>query len=277
MKTITAMQKESYCTEGYLVVKSQRVQDFKNILKRDLRSMVLKIIKNHSEYAPFFHKLNKESFAEIFDWCIQNERENAITRIFYELFPVNSSMLSLINDPFFVEISESLGISYPIPSTLPIVRIDRPNEAKFLTPAHQDYWFSMLSDNSLSYWFPVFSLTEAMGYLQVVPKSHKQGLLPFKKWTNENPFCLSDEIASSDYISVALQDDEVLVFSQLLVHKSAANLSQTARLTVQIRHNDLDTLKEQTSSFTPKQSLYTANAQKDWLEKSLETMGRSSN
>ena len=74
MKTITAMQKESYCTEGYLVVKSQRVQDFKNILKRDLRSMVLKIIKNHSEYAPFFHKLNKESFAEIFDWCIQNER-----------------------------------------------------------------------------------------------------------------------------------------------------------------------------------------------------------
>jgi len=270
MKTITAMQKERYCKEGYLVLKSEQVRDLKNILRRDLRSMALRIIKNHPEYAPFFNKLHKKGFAQIFDWCIRNERENAITRVFYELFPVNSTALSLIADPLFVEISKRLGISYPIPSTLPIVRIDRPYKSKFLTPAHQDYWFSMLSDNSLTYWFPVFPVTEAMGQLHVVPGSHKQGILPFKKWTNENPFCLRDEIEADDYIPVALQDDEVLVFSQFLVHKSTANFSQTARLTMQIRHNDLDTLKEQTSSYTPKYSIYTANAQKDWLDESMK-------
>ena len=270
MKKITAMQKARYCKEGFLVLKSERVRDLQNILKRDLRSMALRIIKNDPEYTPFFNKLQKEGFAQIFNWCIRNERENAITRVFYELFPVNFSTLSLIADPLFVEISKSLGISYPIPSTLPILRIDRPYNSKFLTPGHQDYWFSMISDNSLTYWFPIFPVTEAMGQLHIVPGSHKQGLLPFKKWTDENPFCLRDEIKEDDYIPVALQEDEVLVFSQFLVHKSMPNLSQTARLTLQIRHNDLDTLKEQTSSFTPKQSIYTANAQKVWLDESMK-------
>ena len=90
MKTITAIQKERYCKEGYLVLKSEQVRDLKNILRRDLRSMALRIIKNHPEYAPFFNKLHKEGFAQIFDWCIRNERENAIdviTNVFTHFTP----------------------------------------------------------------------------------------------------------------------------------------------------------------------------------------------
>ena len=84
------MQKERYCKEGYLVLKSEQVRDLKNILRRDLRSMALRIIKNHPEYAPFFNKLHKEGFAQIFDWCIRNERENAIdviTNVFTHFAP----------------------------------------------------------------------------------------------------------------------------------------------------------------------------------------------
>ena len=268
MSIITARQKHRYLKEGYLILKSTRIRTLKNRLKRDLKNMALRIIKNHPAGAAYFNGLKNKSFAVIFDWCIKNEKNNVITRAFYELFPVNFSTLSLIADPFFTEVSKSLGVSYPLPSTLPILRIDRPHELLYLTPAHQDYWYSMLSDNALTYWFPVFPVTKAMGRLIVVPGSHGQGILPIKKWTDENPFCLRDEIPADKYVSVNLEDDEVLVFSQFLVHQSGVNRSEFARLTLQVRHNDLTTLKEQTTSFTPKYSMYTAKAQKDWFEKS---------
>lgn len=268
MGNITPGQKRQYLADGYLVLKSDQLKKLKDGLKCDLHSMALRIIKNHPDSGIYCDALKSNSFAELFDWCVSHEVNNAITRIFYELFSVNCSTLSLIADPFFLEASKDLGVSYPVPSTLPMLRIDRPNESRYLTPAHQDYWYSMLSANSLTYWFPIFPVTDAMGQLLVVPGSHVQGLLPIKKWTDDNPFSLRDEISMDKYVPVRLQDDEVLVFSQFLVHQSGANRSGTARLTLQLRHNDLDTLKEQTTSFTPMHSRYTVNAQKNWFEKS---------
>lgn len=271
MDNITPGQKSQYLADGYLILKSDRVKKIKDALSADLYNMARRILKNHPDSGTYYDALNSNSFAELFDWCVSHEKSNAITRIFYELFSVNCSTVSLIADPYFLKASRDLGVSYPVPSTLPMLRIDRPNESRYLTPAHQDYWYSMLSANSLTYWFSIFPVTDAMGQLLVVPGSHVHGLLPIKKWTDENPFSLRDEISMDRYVPVCLQDDEVLVFSQFLVHQSGANRSGKARLTLQLRHNDLDTLKEQTTSYTPMHSKYTVNAQKNWLEESKIT------
>lgn len=265
---LTQKEKEKFVDQGYLIIKNKRAREFKKFLIKDLKKMALLILENHPATKRFSHKFKSATFSAIFDWCIQNEKNNEITKVFYELFPTSFSMVGAVGGPLFVGISKDLGITYPLPSTLPILRIDRPKESRYQTPAHQDYWYSMLSDNALTYWFPLLPITESMGHLFVLPKSHRKGILPIRQWTNENPFMLRDEISIEKLIPVNLKEDEVLVFSQHLIHQSGVNYSKKARLTLQIRHNDLCTLKKLTTSFTAKHSVYTTQAQQDWLVKS---------
>ncbi len=265
---VSAKQKQLYARQGYLILRSAQVKALKKSLKDELKAMALGILKNHPDGAAHAGRLKSKSFADIFNWCISNEKDNAITRTFYELFPTAFSMIGAVGDPYLVGVSRELGLVHPVPSTLPILRIDRPAESRYLTPVHQDFWYSMLSPNSLTYWFPLLPVTPEMGDLLVVPGSHKNGNLPIKEFTNENPYALRDDVDPKRFIPVNLKDDEVLVFSQYLIHQSGVNRSDKAHLTLQVRHNDLHTLKALTSSFTPKHSVFTARAQKEWLEKS---------
>ena len=260
--------KQTYRKQGYLIIRGNEMKRMKEHLKNDLKTMALGIMKRTPAGISLASRLKNRSFRQIFDACIAHEKNNEITRSFYELFPVSFSVIELLGHPFFKKTSRSLGLAHPVPSTMPILRIDRPSESRYLTPAHQDYWYSLLSANSLTYWFPLLPVTERMGHLLVVPGSHMSGNLPIKKWTDENPFALRDEIESKKYIPVDLAEDEVLVFSQYLVHRSGENHAEKARLTIQVRHNDLSTLDKLTTSFTPKYSVYTARAQKEWLAKS---------
>lgn len=268
MAALSSKMKQSYRKQGYLIIRGNEVRWIKDRLKNDLKVMALEIMKRSPAGVSLVSRLKNKSFQEIFDACIAHEKKNEISRSFYELFPVSFSVMELLGHPFFTGISRSLDLAYPIPSTMPILRIDRPRESRYLTPAHQDYWYSFLSFNSLTYWFPMFPITEKMGHLLVVPGSHVNGNLPIRQWSDENPFALRNEIELKKYVPVDLAENEVLVFSQYLIHRSGENRSDRARLTIQVRHNDLRTLDKLTTSFTPKHSVYTALAQKEWLDKS---------
>jgi hypothetical protein len=260
--SISKRQKTEFAEKGFLLIRNREIVQCKKNLHRILGALAARILAKQTANKDYdWRRLSRRPFKEQFDECIAHEKNNAISRIFYELFPAAPELLSLVSHPLFYRVARQIGVSVPIPSTAPIMRIDRPEEDRYLTPVHQDYWYSMLSPNSITFWMPLFPITEEMGYLSLVPGSHKLGLLPTKPWTDNNPFVAAREFSESEFISTAVGDDEMLVFSQMLVHRSASNRGKNARLTLQVRYNDLETMQEITSSFTPKYSPYVIRAQ----------------
>jgi hypothetical protein len=274
---LSPQQVAAYNRDGYTIVRDPLIRELKRHIIAELDVMAKAILKRHPASKERMDLLADKSLSNLFDWCIQNEQNNEITRAFYEVFQLSTAVVPLATSPFFVELSNQLGMELPLPSTLPILRIDRPFESKYQEPIHQDIWYSLLSENAITYWFPLFAISEDMGHLSIVPGSHTNGVLPIKTYTHDNWFTVRDSIPDSRFEPVVLADDEILAFSQLLVHKGGSNRSKRARLTFQIRHNDLSTLKALTSSFTAKLSTYTMQAQETLLRQSLSSETKERN
>ena len=63
--------------------------------------------------------------------------------------------------------------------------------------------------------------------------------------------------------SIKLKYDEILVFSQYLLHKSGKNISNKTRVSIQVRFNDLKAMEKIATSFTTKPSVFLQNKQKN--------------
>ena len=260
--------KEELMTNGYTLFKSEEFYFIKKDLMKRLKHMALIIISKSNIQKNVFNDLQDLDFQELINWCIENETNNYFSQKFYELFPANPFCTGLVANPFFLDLANGLGLDEPIPSTLPLIRIDRPFEEAYLTPTHQDFWFSMLSENSITMWFSIIENSKDKGFLKIVPKSHLKGIQPIKPFSLKNPFVILYEPSPEKFIDVNPSEDELLIFNQFLIHKSGRNVSKNPRVTMQIRYNDLITCTKLTSSYTVKQSSHSLHKQKEWLNKS---------
>ena len=78
---------------------------------------------------------------------------------------------------------EALG--FDLPSVQTNLRVDLPNEEKFMLPMHQDY-ASMRSHKAVRIWLPLRSVDKNNGTMTVVPGSNNEG--PLEHNTNDaNP------------------------------------------------------------------------------------------
>lgn len=179
--------------------------------------------------------------------------ENAITRrelvkeqsVYYRIAQSTPELVALAGNPSILFWIYQLGVTMPVMGTMPILRIDRPHDNIHRTPAHQDYWFSLLSDNAVTVWFPLYELDADMGPLEIIPRSHKSELVAFTKNIdgNRNPFRMRNELPDYMFEPITIKRDEILIFSQFLLHRSGVNTSVKNRYSVQLRYNDLLTMK----------------------------------
>lgn len=262
-------QKQNYYENGYCIIKSEIILAIKKKIKGELQHFIEKIVKKSQlplkikEEALNFYA--KNNLPELLKLIHDNEVANQCSKIFYEIFPLSNGILTLSSSDYITKIAKEIGVSTPIPSTAPQVRIDRPSDSRYLTRSHQDLWYSMLSESSITFWFSLFELTDDSGPLKIIPKSHKGKLRAMKEFTREVPYILMDEFNESEYVPVYLADDEMLVFSQKLVHKSGFNQSPYPRISIQIRFNNYDDLKIISSSYVTKYSTTTMNLQRNFL------------
>jgi ectoine hydroxylase-related dioxygenase (phytanoyl-CoA dioxygenase family) len=262
---LTPTQKEEFLKQGYVVASSPYLLELKERVHTELRDICLGIISKFPDYSKHLATLEHQTFGQIFDWSIKNEKNSALSRAYYEVFPTAASVIGLVADENLLSLAREVSIGHPLASTLPALRIDRPKNNRWNTPAHQDVWYAMLSDNCATFWCPMLPVTNEMGPLWAIPGSHQLGVLPIKRFSNENPFTTLRDFPDLDFVPLLLKDDEILLFNQCLVHKSGENLSDRARLTLQMRYNDLSTLKQPTTSFTVHYSKYLLEAQKKLL------------
>lgn len=130
-------------------------------------------------------------------------------------------------------------------------RIDPPHDDVRSFAWHQDFQYNVTSENSLTIWYPLTSITEDMGPLVVVPGSHRR-MLPVKvdatrhvpgSGKMHNTIRLdvqSDDLEKSAVSIGPIEAGDALIFSSLLVHRSAPNNSTRSRLTMNPRYSDAD-------------------------------------
>jgi hypothetical protein len=129
-------------------------------------------------------------------------------------------------------------------SDIKALRIDLPEEEKYLFGWHQDYPYVMDSPDGVIFWIPMQDVDETNGCLTVALGSEKAGVRklvlddPDNLQNNKQKMMrLADESAPDvhEQRRVPATLGDVLVFNTLLLHKSGSNLSDRARFTLQVR------------------------------------------
>lgn len=260
---LTSGQIASYQENGLLIVKDPAIKDLQDAIRAKLKTMSLKIMDRFPGTESVRAELEDSSYATLVDWCVNNENDREITRAFYEMYPTMSEVIALVDNPVFLDIARQIGLETPIPSTVPVLRVDRPMDIIYSTPTHQDIWFSMVSKNATVFWMPINPMSPDMGYLQGIPGSHKLGPIPFREWDyNENLVSIQD-FPDSQFEELPLGNDELLVFHQCLIHRSGKNVGQRARVSLQLRYNDFETLEALKSVYQVQLSPYVKERQKE--------------
>lgn len=127
------------------------------------------------------------------------------------------------------------------------VRMDNPAREHMLLPWHQDYPYAQDSVDGVVYWIPLQDVNPQNGCLRVAPGSHRLGPLPVVMMlppashpAGIKGLRLADEALPEqlESLEVPMKAGDVLVFSNLLLHRSQQNHTPRARWTVQIRHGN---------------------------------------
>ncbi len=105
-------------------------------------------------------------------------------------------------------------------------------------PPHQDWRTMQGSLDGCVIWLPLTAIDAASYPLEVVPGSHRQGLLdtvPHPVTPAVNDTGVRDE----DYVPVMVEPGDVVAFSGFLVHRTGAQGDQRIRLALSLRYNNL--------------------------------------
>lgn len=141
-----------------------------------------------------------------------------------------------------------LGLHLPVLMGCCNMRYDRPHDSRHLFDWHQDTLYLLGSANAVTAWIPFGRVDEEHGTIQVIAGSHKYGIYPYKKISDkkveeqrqflQRDLSIDMEIEQSP-VTVKASCGDVVIFKQMLLHRSLPNVSNKVRWTAQIRISDL--------------------------------------
>ncbi len=252
--------KNSFKNNGYTIIKSNSVK----IMKKNIEKEILDILKSILKIKGL--KFKKRNYSDLMMYALKNDKKHSIFSSLYDLLPASTLINSLGSNKFLLKISKKLGILKPIIGSLPQVRIDRPKDKIRKTLIHQDFWYSFLSHNAITFWFSIGLINKKLGPLVIYPSTHLKGVFKFKdkKAGTLSAVIKNDKLRRK---RITLKRDEMLVFHQKLLHESSDNLYNIPRLSVQVRYNDLSKLIKPKASFRSVLSEFVKQEQKKFLVK----------
>lgn len=252
----------SYHRDGFAVIRTPEIAKLRVQLADELAACALGVMAKEPAFARDATELRGHPVGEIVDHVVAHETANTVSGVLYRIFSASPAVMASVSTPVILSWLKELGIAVPVASTTPTVRIDRPGDGWHRTDAHQDWWFSLLSPNSVTVWIPIRQLTADMGFLEAAAGSHRAGEVLFRdNVKSNNPFRPAEDWPDEAFKPVPLESDEALLFSQFLVHRSGFNRSQHTRLSLQLRYNDIATMRHVDSSFAVKHSDYVLKEQ----------------
>ena len=147
-----------------------------------------------------------------------------------------------LNDKL-IEFIKQMGLEFPIISTRPVLFFNSKflatKETFWKTPPHQDWKSIQGSINSVVLWIPLLDIDVKLGALEVIPKSHKLGLLYDE--TVDGFGMVTEEYRKDElYVPLEVSKGDIVLFSQFLIHRSGNNSTKSIRWSCHFRYNDLE-------------------------------------
>ena len=235
---------EKFANQGYLVVESA-------LSESDLAPLIAVVSEVVNKRATEFYKegVISDTYEEmsferrwyaVLKAC---DRENEVfgwhTLVFSE------ALFNLITHPKVLDVLESL-----IGSDIQFngdfwVRPKLPNEKLTTLPWHQDsaYMPDTENDTHLTVWLPLVDVKLENGPLQFLPGSHKTGLQTYHRIDGEAfAVPLLSPISSDTNIhTLEMKKGDLLVFNNLVFHRSLLNRSDIIRWSVDFRFSPTGT------------------------------------
>lgn len=199
----------------------------------------------------FLIQLRKNNLIESFD-ISEQEFETKLYALFEKDFQqivycgkqaqhlISLHRLSLSES--ILEVLKELGLEFPVINVRPTIFFNSPRLGKRVVdwrkPAHQDFRTTQGSLDSTIVWVPLIDIDKSLGALEIVPESHKLGLLDY---TVQNDYHSLAEDAEEGlrFVPVEVERGDALFFSTLLVHRSGNNTSGSVRWSCHFRYNNL--------------------------------------
>ena len=147
--------------------------------------------------------------------------------------------LSLEEDIFSV--LKKLGLAFPNISTRPTLYFNHPRlaekEVYWRLDLHQDWRSMQGSLDSMVVWVPLIDIDKQLGALEILPKSHKRGLVNAEMIDGYGH--LQEPVDTSGLQRIDVKRGDALFFSALLIHKSGTNSTESIRWSCHFRYNNL--------------------------------------
>lgn len=190
---------------------------------------------------PFSFLLNKNKIEDkdLFEIFKDNFQDYiSCTKISHQL----PSLYNLgLSDPVLGFIKQKLKLEFPVINTRPVLLFSSDRLAKhhfyWRSDSHQDCAIMKGSSDAVVAWIPLCDINEDFGYLQVVPESHNLGILPHEKDGPSKK--IIEKINEDKFISIPIEMGDILFFSSRLIHRSGLNKSDSIRMTVSYRFDNL--------------------------------------
>lgn len=229
---VTFSDRERFENDGYIVIRDF----FSAVQMEDVKIEINKIgkfiIGNDFEFNTYDEKL------------ISPQKQSQL----YDRLHYLPSLSRLSGNSQLMEMCQQLGMQIPVLMGCCNMRYDRPNDSAHLFDWHQDSIYLLGSINAVTAWVPFGKVDEYHGTIQVVAGSHRQGILPFKKISDKEiveyrQFLqrdLATDISTFESpITIDADAGDLVLFKQMLLHRSLPNCSNKVRWTAQIRLSDL--------------------------------------
>ena len=151
------------------------------------------------------------------------------------------SLHRLGTEPKLINLLKSLGYDFPMIGVRPAMQFNSRYLSKggshWKLGAHQDWRTGQGSLDSIVMWFPMVDCNAALGSLQILSASHKDGLL--KADTSGYSGSIQEDLPEDAYIQTEFEVGDLLVFSAFLVHRSGDNVTNNIRWSIQLRYNNM--------------------------------------
>lgn len=232
--------RDFYNENGYYLLKGLYTRDEMNAYITDIH----KVFKNRMKSLSFEWKENDKNLIGVSS-LVSFFKENNIAYI--ECMKQAQNLFHTFKLSYkdqIIQTLNELGITLPAFSTKPILMISNAATSKsyahFKTPPHQDWRSIQGSLNGIITWTALVDVLEiGMGPLEIIPKSHKWGLLDTKK-DNWYRTIVDTRVNDGAFIPIPMEQGDCLFFSSFLVHRSGKHNGILPRYSLQFRFNDVD-------------------------------------
>ena len=235
---------EKFTEHGYLVVKSA-------LCETDLAPLIAVVANAVDKRATELY--NAGVISDLYEEMSFERRWHAILKacgreneVFgWHTLVFSEALFDLITHPKVLDVLERL-IGGDIQFNGDFwVRPKLPNEKLTTLPWHQDsaYMPHTENDTHLTVWLPLVDVKTENGALQFLPGSHKAGLQTYHRVPDESfavPV-LPPTSSDTDINTLEMKKGDLLVFNNLVFHRSLLNRSGSIRWSVDFRYSRIGT------------------------------------